>query len=131
MGQIRKRGGVYWIRWYRDGRRYRGKREDRQVGEARDLLRQREGDVSKGAPLSAKIGRLRFEEAAKDLLTDYLINGKRSHDNLKNDGHRGRARAVVPRPAAGEPHHGRHRAYVAIGWSRATRTPRSTANSPR
>ena len=22
MGQIRKRGGVYWIRYYRDGQRY-------------------------------------------------------------------------------------------------------------
>lgn len=28
--------------------------------------------------------RMRFEEASKDLLTDYQINGKRSHDNLKN-----------------------------------------------
>jgi hypothetical protein len=35
---------------------------------ARDLLRQREGDVSKGIPVSAKIGRLRFEDASKDLV---------------------------------------------------------------
>jgi site-specific recombinase XerD len=48
------------------------------------LLRKREGDVAAGVPISAKIGRLRFEEAAKDLLTDYEINGKKSAKNLKN-----------------------------------------------
>jgi hypothetical protein len=37
-----------------------------------------------GRALSAKIGRLRFEAAAADLLTDYQVNGKRSHKNLKN-----------------------------------------------
>jgi hypothetical protein len=34
-------------------------------------------------PISATIGRLRFADAAADLLTHYRINGKRSHDNLK------------------------------------------------
>src|SRR5687767_5945014 len=85
MGQIRKRGGVYWIRYYRDGRRFEesaGKKGSWEA--ARDLLRQREGDVSKGVPISPKIGRVRFEDAAKDLLTDYEINGKKSHKNLKN-----------------------------------------------
>ena len=43
---------------------------------ARELLKQREGDVSKGAPLTAQIGRLRFDEAAQDLLTDYKVNKK-------------------------------------------------------
>ena len=37
---------------------------------ARDLLRDREGDIAKGVPISPKIGRLRFDDAAKDLLTD-------------------------------------------------------------
>jgi integrase len=48
------------------------------------LLRDREGDIAKGIPISAKIGRLRFEDASKDLLTDYQINGKRSYENLKD-----------------------------------------------
>jgi hypothetical protein len=84
MGQLRKRGGVWWIRWYREGRRFEESAKTDKWETARDLLRQREGDVSKGVPISAKIGRLRFEEASKDLLTDYEINGKRSHDNLKS-----------------------------------------------
>src|SRR5688572_25266295 len=88
MGEIRKRGAIYWIRYYRDGRRYEESAKAANAANtyegARDLLRQREGDVSKGVPISPKIGRLRFEDASKDLLTDYEINGKKSHKNLKN-----------------------------------------------
>jgi len=84
MGEIRKRGKTYWIRWCRDGRRYEESAKTDKYDTARELLKQREGDVSKGQPLTAKIGRLRFEEAAKDLVTDYEINGKRSKDNLQN-----------------------------------------------
>jgi hypothetical protein len=69
-------------------RRHRSSGEESaQTGKhetARDLLKQRQGDVAKGVPMSAKIGRLRFDDAAADMLTDYKINGKRSHDNLKN-----------------------------------------------
>ena len=84
MGQIRKRGGVYWIRWDREGRRFEESATTDKWETARDLLRQREGNVSKGVPISAKIGRLRFEDASKDLLTAYEINGKTPHDNLKS-----------------------------------------------
>lgn len=79
MGQLRKRGGVWcWgIRCYRDGRRHEESAETDKWEPAHDLLKQREGDVAKGAPISAKVGRLRFENASADLLTDYKINGKK------------------------------------------------------
>ena len=84
MGQVRKRGGVYWIRYYRNGKRIEESARTDKWEEARDLLRTREGDIAKGAPLTAKIGQLRFKEAADDLLTDYRVNGKRSATNLEN-----------------------------------------------
>src|SRR5262245_15037150 len=83
MGQIRKRGGVWWIRYYRDGRRYEESARTYKWEEARDLLRTREGDIAKGAPIAPEIGRLRFEDAVKDVLNDHTTNGKGSHDNLK------------------------------------------------
>jgi hypothetical protein len=84
MGQLRKRGDIWWIRYYRNGRRFeKSARSDKRQA-AVDLLKIREGDVAKGVPISAEIGQLRFDEAAKDLLTDYQVNGKRSHDNVKN-----------------------------------------------
>jgi hypothetical protein len=38
----------------------------------------REGDVAKGVAIGSKIGQVRFEEAAVDLVTDYRVNKKRT-----------------------------------------------------
>jgi integrase len=76
MGSLRKRGGVWWVRYYRDGRRHAESSGSAKETEARRLLRLREGDIERGLPVSAKIGRLRFEEAAQDLVNDYRTNRK-------------------------------------------------------
>jgi len=47
------------------------------------FLKIREGDVAKGAPITPKIGRLRFEDAARDVVNDYRVNGKRSTDEVQ------------------------------------------------
>ena len=54
MGQLRKRGEIWWIRYYRNGRRYEESAQTDKWEKARDLLRKREGDVAKGVPISAK-----------------------------------------------------------------------------
>jgi hypothetical protein len=61
MGQLRKRGKIWWIRYYRNGRRFEeGARgpDGRPLNYegARDLLRDREGAISKGVPVSPSIG---------------------------------------------------------------------------
>ena len=38
----------------------------------------REGDVVKGVPITAHVGRVTFEDAAADLINDYTTNGRRS-----------------------------------------------------
>jgi integrase len=83
MGQIRKRGGVYWIRYYRNGRRIEESARTDKWEDARDLLRKQEGAIANGAPVSAKIGRLRFEDAAADLETDYSINKRRTLEHVQ------------------------------------------------
>ena len=45
---------------------------------AEALLQDREGDIVHGKPVTPKIGRLKFGDAAADLLADYRTNGKRS-----------------------------------------------------
>lgn len=55
MGQIRKRGRVYWIRYYSAGRRIEESAGTAKYDEARDLLRTRDGDISKGVPVTAGI----------------------------------------------------------------------------
>jgi hypothetical protein len=50
---------------------------------ARDLLRDREGAISKGVPINARSVRLTFDDAAKDVVTAYMVNGKRSKGELE------------------------------------------------
>lgn len=69
---------IWWIRYYRNGRRFEESAHSEKRGDAERLLKLREGDVAKGAPISAKIGRLKFDEASADLVTDYRINAKKS-----------------------------------------------------
>jgi hypothetical protein len=83
MGQIRKRGKFYQIRYYRDGQRIEESTGETKYGEARNLLKQREGDISKGVPITAKSTRLTFDDAVKDVVTDYKVNGKKSVDGVE------------------------------------------------
>ncbi|MCC7177053.1 MAG: site-specific integrase [Acidobacteria bacterium] len=83
MGEIRQRGRIWWIRYYRSGRRYEESSGSTKKGDARDLLRRREGAVADGIPVTPKIGRIRFEEAAADVINDYRVNRKRSLDEVE------------------------------------------------
>src|SRR4051812_835243 len=83
MGMLYKRGNVWWIKYYKDGRAIRQSAETTKEGDARRLLKLREGDVERGVPLSPKVGRLRFDEAVADVVNDYRTNGKRSLPDLE------------------------------------------------
>ena len=47
------------------------------------LLRLREGDIERGVAITAKVGRIRFDEAASDVVNDYRTNRKRSLDDVE------------------------------------------------
>ena len=83
MGQIRKRGKYYQIRYYRNGQRIEETTEYTKYDDARTLLKDREGDISKGVPITATSTRLTFDAAVKDVVTDYTVNGKKSIANLE------------------------------------------------
>lgn len=79
MGQIRKRGKYYQIRFYN----HRGERVEESTGytrwdDARDLLRKREHAVSDGVPITPASTRFTFDEAVKAVIADYMINGRKS-----------------------------------------------------
>ena len=78
MGQIRKRGTFYQIRYYRNGQRIEESTGYTKYDEARDLLKKREGAIADGVPITAKSTRLTFDDAAKDVIADYKVNGKKS-----------------------------------------------------
>jgi integrase len=83
MGELKKRGQIWWVRYYRNGRRHEESSHSDLREDAVRLLKVREGDVARGLPVTPKIGRLRFDEAAEDVLNDYRVNGKRSLDDVQ------------------------------------------------
>lgn len=83
MGEIRKRGNRYWIRFYKEGRRFEESAKTDKFEKARDLLKDREGDVAKGVPFSPAMGRLKFEDAMADLEAEYTVNKRDSTAHLK------------------------------------------------
>jgi hypothetical protein len=83
MGELRQRGRVWWIRYYRNGQRHEESSHSPKKEVARDLLRRREGAVADGVPVTAQIGRFRFEDAAKALLTEHRVNKRRSLDEAE------------------------------------------------
>lgn len=55
MGQIRNRGAFYQIRNYRNGQRMEESTGFTKYEKARNLLRDREGDISKGVPVRGRM----------------------------------------------------------------------------
>jgi integrase len=83
MGQIRKRGAFYQIRYYRNGQRIEESTGFKKYDEARDLLKKREGAIADGAPITAKSTRFTYDDAVKDVVNDYTVNGKKSKDHVE------------------------------------------------
>src|SRR5262245_45461222 len=85
MGQIVPRGRIWWIRYFRNGKRHDESSHSTKKGVARDLLRRREGAIADGVPVTAKIYRFSFEDASADLITEYKVNKRRSLDGDARD----------------------------------------------
>ncbi len=70
--------GPFWIKYYRNGRPFRESTATLDKGEARRKLKQREGEVAEGRFHGLRVERIKFEELADDLRTDYTVNKKKT-----------------------------------------------------
>jgi Zn finger protein HypA/HybF involved in hydrogenase expression len=78
MGSIYKRGNIYWIQYYRNGKPYRESSKSKKETDARRLLKKREGEIAVGKLPGIYFDRVRFDELGQDFLSDYRINQKKS-----------------------------------------------------
>jgi integrase len=78
MGRKFKRGNVWWVSYYHNGQEIRESTGSENESAAKDLLKKRLGEIGKGRLIGPKAEKVRFDELAEDLLTDYRINAKRS-----------------------------------------------------
>ena len=73
----------WYIKYYRNGKPYREGVKSEKRSDAERLLKLREGQIMQGVFQGLKVEKILFEELAKDLITDYKINGKKSLKRLE------------------------------------------------
>jgi integrase len=78
MGCIYKRGRIYWIKYYRNGKPYCESSKSKKEADARRLLKKREGEIAVGKLPGIYFDKVRLDELAQDFLSDYRINQKKS-----------------------------------------------------
>jgi integrase len=82
-GSLYQRGGVWWIKYYRNGQPIRETSGSELERVARTLLNKRLGAVAKGEPIVRGADKVRVDELLADLITEYEVNGRRSLERVK------------------------------------------------
>jgi integrase len=77
MGSIYKRGNVWWVQYYRNGKAYQETSRSIKKMVARKLLELREGEVAQGKLPGIHFDKVRFDELAGDLELDYQHKGQK------------------------------------------------------
>jgi integrase len=73
-------GNTLWIKYYRHGKPYRESSKSEKPKDAERLLKRREGEIAEGKLPGIYFDKVTFDDLAKDLVTDYTVNGR---DTLK------------------------------------------------
>jgi integrase len=82
-GSYYRRGSVWWVKYYRNGRPYRESTGSTLERDAKDLLNRRLGDIAAGRPLNPRADRIKLDELLDDLLTEYRVNERASLRRMK------------------------------------------------
>lgn len=72
---------TYSIRYSRNGKQFEESTKTRKKADAEHLLKLREGDISRGAPVNPALYRVTFEDAMKAVVAHLSDNGMRSLDD--------------------------------------------------
>jgi hypothetical protein len=88
MGTVyRQKGRKIWmLKYRRDGQRrpiVQSSGTENKTEAKSSQLRDIETDIHRGLPITPKVGTLRFEEAAADVVNEYKVNNRRSLDELE------------------------------------------------
>lgn len=83
MGTIYKRGETLWIKYYKNGKAFYESSKSNKKMVAKKLLDRREGEIAQGKVPGIVFEKVKYEELAADLRTDYRINQKKSKKRLE------------------------------------------------
>jgi len=82
-GSIYKRGDVYWVKYYRNGRAYRESANSDKERDARKILKKRLGEIALSRFNGPEAERVTVRILSQDLLNDYRTNGKGSLEGVE------------------------------------------------
>ena len=85
MGSLYRRGNVWWMKYYQNGRAIRESTGSTKQVTAKQILKEREGRLATGQPILRRIDRISYKEVAQDLRQHYQTTGLR---NLTEAGYR-------------------------------------------
>ena len=74
---------TWTIRYYRAGRAYQEPTKYTDKTRAKNLLKQREGDIAHGKPVTSDSTRYAFVDAVTDITADYTANRRRSQADME------------------------------------------------
>jgi integrase len=83
MGSPYKRGRIWWIKYYRNGRMMRESSHSTRETDAKKILAMRDGDIARGIPVTPRLMRVTVGELLEDVKNDYKVNGKKSYPDLE------------------------------------------------
>ncbi|MCX5803464.1 MAG: site-specific integrase [Proteobacteria bacterium] len=78
MGSIYKRNNMFWIKYSQYGKPIRESAQTEKEGEARRLLKLREGQIQENKFPGLQVNRTRFDDLCNALITEYKIRGRKS-----------------------------------------------------
>ena len=79
MGSLFRRGNVWWIKYYQNGKSYRESSGSEKKMIAKKLLDRREGDIAQGKIPGIQFDKVTFDQLVEDFMRDYRINNKKSY----------------------------------------------------
>jgi len=79
-----KRGNVYWVQYYRNGKAYRESAHSTKEHDARKLLKTKLAQIALGRFVEPSSERITLRQLTDDLLNDYRVNNKRSLNRMEN-----------------------------------------------
>ena len=80
MGCIYRRNQTYWIKYYRHGKQFAESTHTDKLEVAKRMLKKREGEIADGKMPGICFEKISFDELARDLITDYRINKRKSQE---------------------------------------------------
>ncbi len=81
-GEVRE-SSVWWVQYYKNGRKFRESSGSSRKSDAERLLREREGCIASGLPFNPKADKLKIDLLFEDVVNDYRVQGHRTLPDLQ------------------------------------------------